>query len=184
LGAKAVIIEYLEDRKELLPELAELHFAEWGRFRPGQSVEDRIDGLERCSGKATIPSTVVATDGRELIGSAMLVTHDMSTRKDLSPWLAGVFVKPSYRKSGIATKLIERIEQEAAALETPVLFLYTDKESEFYSRRGWKPAERCEYKGVHVTIMTKELSPNKSLQRTFDPQPIFLAQNGPRLKRR
>ena len=179
-----MIIEYLEDRKELLPELAELHFAEWGRFRPGQSVEDRINSLERCSGKATIPSTVVATDGRELIGSAMLVTHDMSIRKDLSPWLAGVFVRPSYRKSGIATKLIERIEQEAAALETPVLFLYTDKESEFYSRRGWKPAERCEYKGVHVTIMTKELSPNKSLQRTFDPQPIFLAQNGPRLKRR
>ena len=161
-----MLIEYLADRKELLPELAELHFAEWGRLRPGQSAQDRIDSLERCSGKATIPSTVVATDGRELIGSAMLVTHDMSTRKDLSPWLAGVFVKPPYRKSGIATKLIERIEQEAAALETPVLFLYTDKESGFYARRGWKPAERCEYKGLQVTIMTKELSPNNGFNRT------------------
>ena len=176
-------IEYLADRKELLPELAELHFAEWGQFRPGQSVKDRIDGLERCSGKAKIPSTVVATDGRELIGSAMLVTHDMSTRNDLSPWLAGVFVKPPYRKSGIATKLIERIEQEAAALETPVLFLYTDKESEFYARRGWKLLERCEYKGLQVAIMTKELSPNRSLQGTFDPSPILQPQNGHCLKR-
>ena len=125
--------------------------------------------MERCSGKATIPSTLVATDGHELIASAMLVTHDKSTRKDLSPWLAGVFVKPPYRKSGIATKLIKRIEQEAVALETRVLFLYTDKESEFYARRGWKLAERCEYKGLNVTIMAKELSPNRSLQRYVDP---------------
>jgi hypothetical protein len=29
-----------------------------------------------------------------------------------------------------------------------------------------------------------DTAPNKSLQRTFDPQPISLSQNGPRLKRR
>lgn len=164
-----MLIEYLQDRKELLPELAQLHFAEWGHFRPGQTIEDRIESLERCAGKATIPSVIVATAGPELIGSAMLVPHDMSTRKDLSPWLAGVFVKPSYRRSGIATDLTKRIEQEAASLEVPTLYLYTEKESEFYAKRGWEALATCDYQGLEVTIMSKNLSPNNSLQPTPEP---------------
>ncbi len=152
-----MLIEYLADRPDLIPELAELHLAEWGHLRPGQTLPDRVSALKGCTGKASIPSTVVATNGQELLGSALLVAHDMSTRTDLSPWLAGVFVKPAFRKAGVATKLIQRIESEASALGVNRLYLYTDKESDFYSKRGWIIHEACEYRGVAVTVMLKNL---------------------------
>lgn len=66
-------------------------------------------------------------------------------------------MKPSYRRSGIATELIKRIEQEAAALEVPRLYLYTDKEMDFYSMRGWEIVGTCDYQGLEVTIMSKKL---------------------------
>ncbi len=155
LGVKSMLIEYLSDRVDLIPELAELHLAEWGHLRPGQTLESRIAALNGCLGKAEVPSTVIATDGDQLVGSALLVEHDMSTRKDLSPWLAGVLVKPKFRKAGVATALIQRIEAEASALKVPRLYLYTDKESGFYAKRGWSELEACEYRGILVTIMSK-----------------------------
>jgi N-acetylglutamate synthase-like GNAT family acetyltransferase len=86
----------------------------------------------------------------------MLLTYDMETRKDLSPWLAGVYVKSAYRKRGIASRLICCIEQEAATLGVRRLYLYAPTSVEaFYSRRGWQLMERCEYKGIGVVVMHK-----------------------------
>ncbi len=93
-----------------------------------------------------------------LVGSAMLVTHDMKTRKDLSPWLAGVYVKPAYRRRGIASRLVTRIENEAALLAIPRLYLYTPSEAAFYARRGWQTLEETEYRGVAVTVMHKAMA--------------------------
>lgn len=152
-----MLIEYLADREELIPELAALHLAEWGHLRPGQTLQDRINALKGCLGKVEIPSTVVATQDDVLLGSALLVEHDMSTRKELSPWLAGVFVKPEFRNSGVATGLVRRIESEAASAGVRTLYLYTDKESGFYARRGWSVHEACDYRGIAVTIMSKAL---------------------------
>ena len=153
-----MLIEYLADRVDLIPELAELHLAEWGYLRPGQTLDDRLAALNACLGKGAVPSAVVATEGDELIGSALLVEHDMSTRKDLSPWLAGVFVKPQFRKSGVAGALIQRIEAEATGMAVPMLYLYTDKEAGYYAKRGWRQLESCDYRGVAVNIMSKALA--------------------------
>ncbi|MEJ2743799.1 MAG: GNAT family N-acetyltransferase [Gammaproteobacteria bacterium] len=157
LGGKIMLIEYLADRPDLIPELAELHLAEWGHLKPDQALQDRVAALNGCTGKSSIPLGVVATNGNELLGSALLVAHDMSTRQDLSPWLAGVFVKPACRKMGVATELIQRIESEASALRIHRLYLYTDKESDFYAKRGWSIHDACEYRGLAVTVMFKNL---------------------------
>ena len=157
-----MLIEYLSDRVDLLPELAKLHLAEWGHLSPGQTLEDRIAALSGCLRKAEIPTAVVATHGDQLIGSALLVENDMSTRKELTPWLAGVLVKPQNRKSGVATALIQRIETEASAMSVPRLYLYTDKGSGFYSRRGWRELECCEYCRVPVTIMFKSVADHEN----------------------
>lgn len=150
-----MVIEYLADRADLVPELAALHLAEWGYLRPGQTLEDRVTALGNCLGKLAIPSALVATNGSELLGSALLVEHDMSTRKELSPWLAGVLVKPQYRNSGVATELIQGIESQASGMGVKKLYLYTDKEAEFYAKRGWSIHDACDYRGILVAIMSK-----------------------------
>ena len=157
-----MLIEYLADRGDLIPELAELHLAEWGYLRPGQTLDDRLAALNACLGKGSIPSAVVAAEGDELMGSALLVEHDMSRRKDLSPWLAGVFVKSHFRRSGVAAALIRRIESEATGMGVPRLYLYTDKEAAYYAKRGWGQLESCDYRGVAVTVMSKTMAGGNS----------------------
>lgn len=88
----------------------------------------------------------------------MLVAQDMTTRPDLSPWLAGVYVSREHRRRGIATSLITRIEAEARSLGSSVLYLYTESAQSLYGHLGWSAIEHCMYQGVDVAIMSKKLA--------------------------
>lgn len=56
----------------------------------------------------------------------MLVANDMESRSDLTPWLAGVYVKAQHRGRGMGAALIARVIDEARALSVPRLYLCTD----------------------------------------------------------
>ena len=88
-----VRIEYLSDHPEALPKLAEWQHAEWGYLRLGDTLEKRMVRLGGMSKRDCIPLTVVALEENEVLGSASLIEHDMETRMELAPWLAGVFVR-------------------------------------------------------------------------------------------
>jgi GNAT superfamily N-acetyltransferase len=151
-------IAYLIEHIDYLPELARLHFEEWSYLRPDETLAERTARLRARCGRRAIPSVVIALEGEELLGSAMLVASDMQTRPELTPWLAGVFVRPGHRGKGIGTRLVERIEEEARALNTAILYLYTESAESLYERLGWRLMERCTYQGVQVVVMSKQLS--------------------------
>ena len=153
----SVKIEFLGKHPEFLPELAKLHFDEWCHFSPGKTLEDRICKLQELAASGALPFMVVAIKGDQLVGSAALVYEDMKTRKDLSPWLASIFVKPKFRRKGIATALIRYIENSAAELGIRKLYLFTEHARDLYARLGWNDMEECEYQGVRVVIMSKRL---------------------------
>lgn len=150
-------IEYLADHPKLVPELARLHFTEWCYLRPDETLEGRTRRLFNCCGRKVIPTVCVALDGEELCGSAMLVEHDMETRPELSPWLAGVYVAQSHRGHGLGSALIERITFEAKTLGVDKLYLYTPVAESIYARLGWAVIDRCRYLGANVAIMSKQL---------------------------
>lgn len=150
-------IDYLGNHPKHLPELAKLHYDEWRHFSPEKTLDDRVIKLRAMAQSDDVPFMVVAVDNGRLIGSASLVLEDMQTRKDLSPWLASVFVKPEYRNSGIATSLVRHIENVAVGLGIEKLFLYTEHARDLYVKLGWSDIEQCEYQGVNVAIMFKEL---------------------------
>jgi N-acetylglutamate synthase-like GNAT family acetyltransferase len=153
-----VNIDFLGQHLYVLPELAKLHFDEWKHLSPDTTLEDRVLKLQTIAQSSDVPCFVVAIDNNVLVGSAALVKEDMRTRKDLSPWLAGVFVKPEYRKNGIATSLVRRIEGEATRRGIRKLFLFTEHARDLYSKLGWYDLEECEYQGVDVAIMFKEFA--------------------------
>ena len=107
-------IEYLADHPEFLPTLAEWQHGEWGYIRPGDTVEARLARLQASIGRDCIPLTVVAVANGQVLGSASLIRHDVDTRLELTPWLAGVFVAPEHRRQGIGAQLVRRIMAEAA----------------------------------------------------------------------
>lgn len=148
-------IYYLADHAHLVPELATLHHAQWGRYRPDESLDERTARLSAACGRGGVPSVVVAIDGDALLGSAMLIESDMDERPELTPWLAGVYVVEAHRGCGYGTALVERIEREAELVGVERLYLYTPDAMEFYARSGWAPLERCEHLGQQVTIMVK-----------------------------
>jgi GNAT superfamily N-acetyltransferase len=149
---------YLADHQDFIPILAQWHHREWAYLRPGDSVEARIARLRGYCGHREIPTVVVSFADGALLGSAMLVAHDMDTRMDLSPWLAGVFVASEHRGNGFGVALVRRIIDDATALGVRRLYLYTPSTEQFYSRLGWSLVERTSYRGANVVVMSYECS--------------------------
>ena len=147
-------IEYLADRPDALGTLAQWQHQEWGHLRPGDTLEKRTARLAPMSNRDCIPLTVVAFDGDEVLGSASLIAHDMETRMELTPWLAGVYVGEAYRRRGIGAELVRRIVAEAGRLKVPLLYLYTVHSERLYAALGWQLLERTSYRDQKVVIMT------------------------------
>jgi predicted N-acetyltransferase YhbS len=147
-------IEYLADHPSAVPILAEWQHKEWGHVRPGDTFEKRKARLQSYSNRDRIPLSVVALEGNEVLGSASLVAHDMETRMELTPWLAGVFVGEQHRRKGIGAELVRRIMGEAGKLEVPLLYLYTVHSEKFYAALGWTLREHSSYREQKIVIMT------------------------------
>lgn len=152
-------IVYRADRLEHIGALATLHHAEWGHLSPHIDLNARMALLREAAGRGEVPTVVLAVRGSQLAGSAALVASDLKERAALWPWLAAVYVRAEHRNQGVATALVSRIEQEAAALRINSLYLFTEHEEAFYARRGWVVLERMDYRGTAVSVMSKELSP-------------------------
>jgi GNAT superfamily N-acetyltransferase len=155
---RSVQIQLLADRPEFIPTLAEWHFREWAYLRPGDSVANRIRLLHERSGRHELPITFVASSDTELLGSAMLIHHEMDTRPQYTPWLAGVFVAPAQRRHGIGRALAEHVVREAAARGFLTVYLFTPTAKAFFSHIGWSIVERTRYRDADVTIMSHQVA--------------------------
>jgi GNAT superfamily N-acetyltransferase len=153
-----VRIEYLADHLDFLPTLAQWHHEQWGYMRPGDSAEARAARMKALCGHEEIPTIFIAFSGNTLLGSAMLIANDMETRKELTPWLAGVYVAAEHRRQGIGSALVTRVVECAERLGVARLYLYTPSAELMYSQLGWSPMERVEYRGTDVLIMQRGLA--------------------------
>jgi GNAT superfamily N-acetyltransferase len=153
----SVTIEYLANRREFIATVANWLHEEWGHLRPNETLNDRIARVERGCGHHEIPVAFVAVNSGQPVGYASLIEHDMLTRPELSPWLAGVFVPREHRRHGIGAAMVKRVVQEARSLGVPRLHLYTPGSGALYLRLGWSVVEHTFYRELwgdtEVTIM-------------------------------
>ncbi len=130
---------------------------EWGHSFLEATFEELVSELEERTTRRRIPETFVALEGDRPVGTASIVTHDMSTRSELSPWLSAVYVPPEFRNRGIGSKLVRRAMQEAEILGVKRLYLFTPDRMRFYTRLGWNILEQTRYHGEDVVIMSYEI---------------------------
>ena len=135
-----------------LETLARWHQEQWQYFNPRGTLAERIERMKSHLSPEFIPTTFVATD-QELFGSAAIIQHDMDTRKDLSPWLASVFVASEFRRQGIGSKLVRHVMEQAHQNQINTLYLFTPDREAFYAKLGWETFEKTKYRGYAVTIM-------------------------------
>ena len=146
----------LKEMPHYLDTLARWHQEEWGYFKPNKTLAERIERMQSHLLPEFIPTTFVASN-HELLGSATIIEHDMDTRKELTPWLAGVYVVPEFRGQGIGSTLVLHVMEQARENMIERLYLFTPDREAFYARLGWKIFEKTSYLGYAVTIMCVDL---------------------------
>jgi len=149
-------IENLARHPHVIPTLSEWHYAQWGYLHPQDSAANRIVWFQKHLLGQPMPATFLALEENTLLGSASLIKYDLAERKDLTPWLASVYVAPEHRRRGTASALVNHVVEEAARQEIGTLYLYTPDQEKLYARLGWTPFERTEHKGEKIVIMTIE----------------------------
>lgn len=138
--------------------LAEWTHDTWGHLHPGRRLDTAIALLREECGTGGVPSVFAALHGDTPVGTASLVADDMSDRRDLTPWLASVFVRPDWRGQGIASRLVQRVEEEALVYGHDHFYLYTPDQQALYRRLEWHDLEERDYRGEAVTIMRRDFS--------------------------
>lgn len=150
-------IALLADHPKFVPTVAAWHYAEWGHLDPAGSLESWTDGLAQRTCRDGIPTTLAALENEVPVGSASLVEHDMTTRPDLTPWLAGVYVLPAHRRRGVGSALVRRAMAVAADLAFETLYLYSRSAVALYRRLGWQVLDHECYEGREVAVMLARL---------------------------
>ena len=156
-----LLIDYLENHRDAIPTLAELHYSEWISITPTLSVADRVAGFEARARRGSIPTGFVAIDDDTVVGMACLVECDIESHCHFAPWLATVLVVPAYRRRGVGSALASRATDEASQLGIGDLFLFTFDRQSFYSRLGWQALESATYAGRAGTVMSRKLLPDR-----------------------
>ena len=145
-------ISFLTDDPALIETIAGWHQETWGRLT-GRSVAERVaEFAEHLSG-GRIPFTLVAFVDGTPVGTASLLTQDMDSHPDLTPWLGSVFVLPDFRRGGIGERLCRTAVAEAKGLGVERLYLFSEEQAPYYARMGWVEMARERFHGERVTLM-------------------------------
>ncbi|MFM9943254.1 MAG: GNAT family N-acetyltransferase [Hyphomicrobiaceae bacterium] len=100
---------------------------------------------------------LVAKLGETTIGTCLLVKSEIDPIHSVTPWLAGLFVAPEYRRLGAGKVLVRAIEEQAKQRGAPRLYLYTGGAVGFYERLGWQVIDRKMWKGLDTRLMARDL---------------------------
>jgi GNAT superfamily N-acetyltransferase len=153
-----VRIESLADHLDLVETIGRWHWDEWGHSDPEGSLEAWTANLRRFTNRDRIPTTYIALEGEELLGSVSLNECDMETRRDLTPWISGVYVKPDARGRGVASALMCYAVQQAGRMGIDRLYLYTNSAAGLYEKLGWRIIGHEPYEGTVVSLMAIDVA--------------------------
>jgi len=156
-----IAIDYLKRYPQFIEEIAEYFYEEWGYLIPERGLQGFVDSIMGRLNIDRIPFTLVAVSNGVFLGTVGIKEYDMDTRKDLSPWLAGLYVRKEYRNNSIGRILIENVIRKAKWMGICDLHLYTPSAENYYRRLNWEVVSREIYLGTGVVIMKKTLMPRE-----------------------
>lgn len=148
----------LSNSIDLVSEIAELYFQEWGHFNPRLNQSDIEASLQRYLQSNEIPQAVVALEGENLMGVAQVKIRELSLYSQHEHWLGGVFVKPEFRGKSVGLTLIQQAVELAHTYDIEALYLQTLRlDGGLYRKIGWKPVEVFQHDGHTKLLMVNQL---------------------------
>ena len=147
-------IRPLADHPGHVPVLARWHHAQWRHLFSDWTLEAAEAELRDHASRRVMPTTLVALDGDELLGSASLVEEDAPELRDQGDaWLASLYVRPEARGRGLGKALVQAVVALAAGQGIRRLWLFTPEHEAFYRRLGWRHAGSARLHGTPVHLM-------------------------------
>ena len=91
-------------------------------------------------------------------GTCLLTPKELEPCHPVSPWLAGLYVAPEFRRRGIGKLLIRAIEDQARKRGNAQLYLYADDATSYYEKLEWRVVEQTMWKDHPMALMARDLS--------------------------
>ncbi len=153
-------ISYLADHPHFIETLAPWVLEHWRPILQEETLEDRVDKFRAHLNRDVLPIALVAHSKSQVLGTAALRVCDLPGRKDITPWLGGVYVAPQFRGRGIGTALCNAVEQETKnTIKSKTLYLFTLDRQAWYRNLSWELLEPCLWRGRAGDIMFKKIEP-------------------------
>lgn len=125
----------LIEKQEYLEEVSEWIWKEWS-YGHGATLEDIIYRSKHSLNQDKIPSMYIAIYKEKVVGVVSLWRNNLTSRQDLYPWMATLYVKEGYREKGIGRKLQKHCVDIVRNLGYENLYLITHHEN-YYEKYGW-----------------------------------------------
>lgn len=134
-------IDFLANHLDFIDEIALTWQKEWIKDKTEKGFDKLKTRMLDKLNKNKTPFILVAIDDNSWVGTASLWEKDLDKRPDLTPWIAGVYVKEEYRGKGIATKLISKVLEMSKKLGYKTIYLHTEEAMGLYEKLGWSKLE-------------------------------------------
>jgi predicted N-acetyltransferase YhbS len=152
-------IGYLCDAPDALPELARSFLLESPDYFRGQTADDVLQRmLTPTLQRDALPLALVAHVAECVAGTVAIRRDSISTHPHLSPWVAALHVRPSWRNRGIGSALVQVAEREAVRLGFAGLYAGSAHAAPLFERLGWVPLERLTYWSEPLVVLRRDLA--------------------------
>jgi len=143
----------LSDRPQASKIMARWYYDEWLTDVKGVTAEQVNEKVLQAASASPLPAALLGYINHELIGAVELKLHENKHYPDYEHWLGGVYVKPSHRGLGVASKLITQAIAYARKSGVVKLYLQCESHNEaLYKQHGFKVLHSGRHR-VPVSIM-------------------------------
>lgn len=148
---------YLKQQFHHAAELARLQAAEWGHLYRDWNAEVALKDFAAERADGGLPTTLVALEGSQLLGSVSLIFNDLPGAEDLNPWLASMYVLAGHRGKGVGSFLLADAMKVLRGNGVSTVYLFTESAEGFFRRHSWARLRAAAANGRAVTIMVRRV---------------------------
>lgn len=123
----------------------------------GGSLEDETKRLEDFVADGAQQVALVASCGGVPAGTCLLAPQELEPCHPVSPWLAGLYVAPDFRRQGIGGALVRATEEQARQRGNRQIYLYSDDAVAYYEKLSWRIVEQTIWHGFPMALMARDL---------------------------
>lgn len=141
MSAPSISVADLRTRPDFASAVADRVWRAWWKPK-GHALAPIGSFVQSTLADGLVPSALVAHDGPDYLGSALVIASDVEGRPDYTPWIAAVWVEARVRGRGIGTELIRagRATVAAAGVDRAYICAMPHNHA-FYLRLGWTIVE-------------------------------------------